>query len=199
MSKLSKLSLALLIALPILAGCSSMQPPTAEETKTSAGTGLTSPTSGEGEGLNPLNSSDIPADLRHEMDTSTVPPEDILCTVYFDFNQYNIRADQRATLEAASKTLAGDSSQKVVAVGYTDWYGSDQYNLALGDRRANSVKTYATQIGAADSQIETLSEGKLNAPTGVAKDSPEAQHSRRVDLVKLPPGGSTSAAAPSTP
>jgi peptidoglycan-associated lipoprotein len=198
MSKLSKFSLTLLIALPILAGCSSMQPPSPADTKTGPDNSLSSPTQGGGEDLNPLNTSDIPADLKHEIETRTVPPEDILCTVYFDFNMYNIRADQRDTLDAAAKTLAGDSSQKVVAVGYTDWYGSDQYNLALGDRRANSVKTYATQIGAGAGQIETLSEGKLNAPTGVAKDSPEAQHSRRVDLVKLP-AGSAAPAAPSTP
>jgi peptidoglycan-associated lipoprotein len=187
MSKLSHLSLALLLALPIIAGCSSMQSPTPEDTRTAGGTAsdLSNPTSSSDNGLASETGS-IPADLMAMIDSRTVPPEDILCSVYFDFDQYNIRADQRATLEDASKTLAANTGQRVVAVGYTDWYGSEQYDLALGDRRANSVKSFATKLGVDPGQMDTLSKGKLNAPTNVAKESPEAKQSRVVILVKLP-------------
>jgi peptidoglycan-associated lipoprotein len=195
MSKLSHLSLALLLALPLLSGCGGMQAPSPGDTKTSANGGLSPATDGS-DGANGLvtNNSDIPPALMDLIRNRNVPPEDILVTVYFDFDQYNIRSDQRAGLESAAKTLAGDSGQKVVAVGYTDWYGSEQYDLALGDRRSNSTKSFATKLGASDAQIETLSMGKLNAPTGVAKQSPEAQKSRRVDFVKLPAGGNASEA-----
>jgi peptidoglycan-associated lipoprotein len=199
MSKPSKLALALLLVVPFLAGCPSMQPPSAGDTKTGANGGLVSPTDAgaDNTGLTPQGPGDIPADLMDMIKNRTVPPEDILCTVYFDFDQYNVRSDQRAGLEAAAKTLSSDSGQKVVAVGYTDWYGSEQYDLALGDRRANGVKTFATKLGAGDAQIETLSMGKLNAPTNVGKQSSEAQKSRRVDLVKLPAGGNASSAVAS--
>jgi len=200
MSKLSHLSLALLLALPIFAGCGSMQAPTPEDTKTNGGTGdnLTNPTpSSDNPGLEP-NTSSIPADLMALIDSRNVPPEDILCSVYFDFDQYNIRADQRATLEDASKSLAANTGQRVVAVGYTDWYGSEQYDLALGDRRANSVKSFATKLGVDPGQMDTLSKGKLNAPTNVAKESPEAKKSRVVILVKLPGTAPASSASTST-
>jgi len=199
MSKLSHLSLALLLALPILSGCGSMQAPSPEDTKTPAGTAdnLVNPTSSSdnGAGLE-TNTASIPADLMALIDSRNIPPEDILCSVYFDFDQYNIRADQRASLEDAAKALAANPGQRVVAVGYTDWYGSEQYDLSLGDRRANSVKTFATKLGAGPGQIDTLSKGKLNAPTGVAKESPEAKNSRVVILVKLP--GSAPSANTST-
>jgi peptidoglycan-associated lipoprotein len=202
MSKLSHLSLAILIALPVLAGCSSMQPPSPGDTTTGAGAGVGSNFGESPAGNESLNgtglengSGSIPADLMNELRNRNVPADQILVTVYFDFNEYSIRADQRAQLEAAAKTLAGDPSQRVVSVGYTDWYGSEQYDLALGDRRANSVKTYATQLGASAGQIDTLSLGKLNAPTNVAKDSPEAKNSRVVLLVKLPASGNAPATA----
>ncbi len=198
MSKLSHLSLALLLALPIISGCTGMQPPSPGDTKTGPGgtsTDLVNATSsGSDNGLSTEGGS-IPADLMKAINDRNIPPEYVLCTVYFDFDQYSIRADQRATLEDAAKTLAANPGQHVVAVGYTDWYGSEQYDLALGDRRANSAKTFSTKLGASPGQIDTLSKGKLNAPTNVAKQSPEAQKSRCVVLVKLPssaPSASTS-------
>jgi len=197
MSKLSHLSLALLLVLPIITGCSSMQAPSPEDTKTNANAigDVTSPTNtGPDNGL-VVNPDTIPADLMKAIDDRNIPAEYVLCTVYFDFDMYNIRADQRATLEDAAKTLAANPGQRVVAVGYTDWFGSEQYNLALGDRRANSVKTFATKIGAGAGQMDTLSKGKLNAPTNVGKQSPEAQKSRCVVLVKLPASSASSSAS----
>jgi peptidoglycan-associated lipoprotein len=112
----------------------------------------------------------------------------ILVTVHFDFDQFNIRSSDRPLLEAAAKVMAADPSIRVVAVGHCDHFGSEQYNLALGDRRANTVKGYLINNGAGSDQTEILSRGKFGAVPDVSKQSPEAQNDRRVDVVKIPAG-----------
>jgi outer membrane protein OmpA-like peptidoglycan-associated protein len=84
--------------------------------------------------------------------------------------------------------MAADPTVHVVAVGHCDSYGSEEYNLALGEKRSNSVKSYVSKSGAAATQIEILSMGQYGSTPDVKKDSPEAKHDRRVDLVKIPTG-----------
>jgi outer membrane protein OmpA-like peptidoglycan-associated protein len=199
MSKLYRLSLAFLLLLPVFSGCQHLQPPSPSDTTTGAGAGVGAgfnTGNGSPEEINPAErTSDIPDDLMQRIRSNTLLPSDILVTVYFDFNMFNIRPADRSALEDAAKTISA-SGQKVVAVGHTDWYGSDQYNLELSDKRSNTVKDYMAKTGASADQIEILALGKLNCVANVKKDSPEAQHDRRVDVVKIPAGGAPSAAAP---
>jgi len=216
MRKHYQLTLALSFVLLLLGGCKGMQSPDKSSTVTSPGTfgprynpngdsAFVSPTNGE-----PINSIS-PADgtgrgdsLPGNIDWSNPPANLVLATVHFGFNQYNIEAADRKLLDAAAKSLAADPTAHVVAVGHCDWYGSEQYNLALGERRSNSVKNFAAKSGASAAQIEILSMGQYGATPDVKKDSAEAKHDRRVDLVKiptgvtLPSGPPASAAAPVT-
>jgi outer membrane protein OmpA-like peptidoglycan-associated protein len=74
-----------------------------------------------------------------------IPPEAILTTVYFDFDKYTVSASERAKIDAvAGRVKATD----VIIAGYTDHFGTEEYNLGLSDRRAQSVREYLVKSGA---------------------------------------------------
>jgi peptidoglycan-associated lipoprotein len=79
--------------------------------------------------------------------------------VYFDYDQYDIRADARPILDAQADWLNRYRSVRVRIEGNADERGTREYNLALGARRANAVREFLTGQGVAASRIETLSYG----------------------------------------
>ncbi len=80
--------------------------------------------------------------------------------VYFDFDKYNVRGDQRAALDQ-NATILRDNPKVVIKIeGHCDERGTVEYNLALGDRRASAVKKYLTDLGIPADRIETISYGK---------------------------------------
>ncbi len=103
-----------------------------------------------------------------------------LQTVYFDFDKANIRADARPVLRSNGDQLR-TSGAAVRLEGNTDERGSEEYNLALGERRAMSVKQYLENLGVPASQMRTVSFGE--AKPAVAGHSEEAwRYNRRVDF-----------------
>jgi peptidoglycan-associated lipoprotein len=81
-----------------------------------------------------------------------------LSDVYFDFDSYDIREDARPVLAEVARTLKG--GDKLIVEGYCDDRGTDEYNLALGDRRATAVKKYLAALGIPASSIEVISYGE---------------------------------------
>ena len=102
-------------------------------------------------------------------------------TVYFDFDASAIKADQRDKLKAAKEYLEKNPGQRLLLEGHCDWRGTAEYNLGLGDRRANAVKKYLLSLGVRADKLESNSKGSLEA----AKDANDAAMAkdRRVDLV----------------
>jgi peptidoglycan-associated lipoprotein len=84
--------------------------------------------------------------------------------VYFDYNKNDIRGDSQATLQTDAdvlkKVLADDPNIAVLIEGNCDERGSAEYNLALGDRRAQAAKDYLVQLGVAADRLKTVSYGK---------------------------------------
>ncbi len=80
--------------------------------------------------------------------------------VYFDYDKYDIRADAQATLDADARALAQRPGIRFTIEGHCDERGSEKYNLALGDRRANAVKEYLVKVGVSPDRIDTISYGK---------------------------------------
>lgn len=80
--------------------------------------------------------------------------------VYFDYDSAAIRSDQQATIVASARALAQRSSMSFTIEGHCDERGSTEYNLALGDERANAVKNALVAAGANASRINTISYGK---------------------------------------
>lgn len=103
-------------------------------------------------------------------------------SVYFGFDEFSIRATERAKLETVAAYLRNNVGSKVVAEGHTSWRGTEEYNLGLGDRRANAVKNYLINLGVSSIRIDVLSKGELDATTEVDKTDPRAIEDRRVDI-----------------
>lgn len=100
--------------------------------------------------------------------------------VYFDFDEYAIRADMRPVLERDYNQLKS-CPQNVVLEGNCDERGSDEYNLALGTRRAGSVKKYLVNLGLPDANFSTVSYGE-EKPVCTEHNEDCWWRNRRVDL-----------------
>jgi peptidoglycan-associated lipoprotein len=80
--------------------------------------------------------------------------------IFFDYDKYNIRNDQLGIAENDASALKERPTLKMMIEGHCDERGSEKYNLALGDRRANSVKSYLVDHGVPAERIDTVSYGK---------------------------------------
>jgi len=84
-----------------------------------------------------------------------------LGTIYFDYDRATLRDDQKPTLHQDAAVIRGtDAWRQVVVEGHCDERGSEEYNLALGERRANSVKQYLIDSGVPASRLDTVSFGE---------------------------------------
>jgi peptidoglycan-associated lipoprotein len=81
-------------------------------------------------------------------------------TIYFDYDKSEIRPDQMAQLRANADWLKQNPSVRFVIQGHCDERGSQEYNLALGDHRANAVKEYLVQQGIAENRMSIISYGE---------------------------------------
>jgi len=106
-------------------------------------------------------------------------------TVYFDFDSSAIKASERPKLQEAKKYLDDNPGFRLLLEGHCDWRGTAEYNLGLGDRRANAAKKYLQSIGVPVDRIETLSKGSLEAARN-ADDAARAKD-RRVNLIVVNP------------
>jgi peptidoglycan-associated lipoprotein len=166
--------------------------------------------------LGPIGSGTASSAL-NPMDIATTTPTDMLTardstfdangedrtslqgqTVYFDFDSSAIKASERTKLQAAKDYLDKNPGRKLLVEGRCDWRGTAEYNLALGDRRANAAKKYLQSLGVPADRIETRSKGSLEA----AKNADDAtmKNDRRDDLIVLQgagaPGALPAAGAP---
>ena len=109
--------------------------------------------------------------------------ENLLPSVLFNFDQSDIRPDERTKLVRTYNHLLSHPGDLLLIEGHCDWRGTSEYNLALGDRRANSVRTYLERLGIENARIETVSQGDLEATT--QGTSEQMQQDRRADLIIL--------------
>lgn len=153
-----------LAAAIIFTGCSSKSP----TVDSSSQTGGASASNGAGSGTSTASAVDAVADAQAKIQS-----------VLFDFDKFNIRADMQPIAEANSKT-AGAVDAKVKLEGNADERGTDEYNYALGLKRANSVKAAYVAKGIAEAKISTVTLGEGNP---VCKESTEEcwAKNRRVD------------------
>jgi peptidoglycan-associated lipoprotein len=109
--------------------------------------------------------------------------------VFFDFDKYNLAPDARATLAKQATWLTRYSSVTVRVEGHADERGTRDYNLALGERRANSVKDYLITLGINAGRITTISYGKERPVALGSNEQAWGQNRRGVTSVT---GGSPS-------
>ena len=103
-------------------------------------------------------------------------------SVYFAFDSSLVEDSYRPTLQAHAGYLSGHQTAKVTIQGNTDDRGSREYNLALGQRRADSVRKVLNVMGVSESQMEAVSFG-AEKPKAAGNDEAAWKENRRADLV----------------
>jgi peptidoglycan-associated lipoprotein len=137
-------------------------------------------------------SSTVPGGSSAGAPQSRVVPVDIAKTgnaalsnlprvVYFDFDSYVVKDEFRSTVEANARALSADAKRKVSIEGHTDERGGREYNLALGQKRAEAVARSLSLLGAKTDQVEAVSFGK-ERPAAQGSDEAAWAKNRRAEL-----------------
>ena len=103
-------------------------------------------------------------------------------SVYFDFDKYDIKSTYQTLVEAHAKFLNDNANVKVLIQGNTDERGSREYNLALGQKRAEAVKKALGLLGAKEGQLEAVSLGE-EKPKAAGHDEESWAENRRSDIL----------------
>ena len=103
--------------------------------------------------------------------------------IFFDFDSYSVDAQDRTTLDAQAVWLARYPNVRVTIEGHADERGTREYNLALGDRRANAAKNYLQSRGIAASRMTVISWGKERPEALGSDESAWAQNRRAVTVI----------------
>jgi peptidoglycan-associated lipoprotein len=103
--------------------------------------------------------------------------------IYFDTDKFNIDSADAAALQTQAQYLAQYPQISITVEGHADERGTREYNLALGERRANSAKNYLVSLGVAASRISTISHGKERPIALGSNEAAWAQNRRAVSVV----------------
>jgi len=166
--------LVILAASLAVAGCGSKKP------KPDANAGANTSQSGaDAAGVGSASASEEGAE-------APGPLEGVLAkrTVYFDFDSSEVRGEGTDIVAAHAKYLAANGGMKVRLEGHTDERGSREYNIGLGERRAQAVRRALLLQGAAESQVSTVSYGE-ERPAAAGSDEAAWAKNRRVEIVYL--------------
>jgi peptidoglycan-associated lipoprotein len=111
-------------------------------------------------------------------------PQGVLAkrSVYFDYDSYAVRDDAKPVVENHSAYLNKNKDRKILIQGNTDERGGTEYNLALGQKRAEAVRKAMTAMGVSESQIEAVSLGK-EKPKATGSNEAAWAENRRADIV----------------
>ena len=192
MSYLPNLSLMIILSGAFaFAGCSSTTTPTTPEPSESA---AATPAPAETKkkvdsGKTTESTTKAPPssslDALQRGESTATPASSPLKDVYFDFDRYDLRADSREILKANSAWLKANPSAQVQIEGHCDERGTTEYNVALGSRRAESVKDYLVTLGTSTDRLSTISYGE---EVPVCREQTEEcwQKNRRVRFVVQP-------------
>ena len=102
-------------------------------------------------------------------------------SVYFDFDSYVVKDEFKPVIEAHSQYLISHTDRKIVIQGNTDERGGSEYNLALGQKRAEAVRRALNLLGVPDTQIEAVSFGKEKPKAAGSNEAAWAEN-RRADI-----------------
>ena len=171
---MKKLALYLMIAIAA-AACASHEQRT-EPQVTDKSTGMTAP--GTSTGSNTVNPTNPNAGVTgNELHTGVLAKR----SVYFDFDSNAVKDEYRGLVQAHSRYMNDHRDTRIRIEGNCDERGSREYNLALGQRRAEAVKKIMTVLGVSDGRIETVSYGE-EKPVAQGHDEAAWAQNRRADI-----------------
>ena len=164
----------------VLAGCSSVD---LDEQKPAPITDASTSGQSAGAGSDARAVAPVDAQSARGVDPFNDPASPLYKkSVFFDFDSFVVKSEFQPVVEAHGKYLASTKNRRIVVEGHTDERGGREYNLALGQKRAEAVKQRLMLLGATDSQIETVSFGK-EKPRAVGSNEEAWAQNRRADIV----------------
>ena len=104
-------------------------------------------------------------------------------TIYFDTDEFSIDSEDAAALRRQAQYMLANTSARASVEGHADERGTRDYNLALGERRANSAKNYLVSLGVADDRLRTVSYGEERPVAMGANESAWARNRRAVTVM----------------
>ncbi|MGH6946405.1 MAG: peptidoglycan-associated lipoprotein Pal [Kiloniellales bacterium] len=161
----------------LLAGCESASQGESSTTGTGATSGTTSPSTS---GSSNTGVSSVPGTGPGSQEDLTVKVGD---RVFFDYDQSDLTGDARGTVERLAVWLNTYPAVTLVVEGHCDERGTREYNLALGERRANSVRDYLIALGIDGNRVSTISYGKERPAVLGSNEQAWAQNRRGVFVV----------------
>ena len=114
-------------------------------------------------------------------DAVVAGPANTAKIIYFDFDSYVVKPEFQSVLDAHAKYLTVNKSRKMAIEGHTDDRGGREYNLALGQKRAEAVRRALGLLGVTDSQVEAVSFGK-EKPAAAGSDDASRANNRRAEI-----------------
>jgi peptidoglycan-associated lipoprotein len=115
-------------------------------------------------------------------DATANGPSNVARLIYFDYDSYAVKPEFQSLLQAHAQFLKANSARHVALEGHTDERGGREYNLALGQRRAEAVRRALGLLGVSDSQMEAVSFGK-EKPADPGSNEAAWAKNRRVEIV----------------
>ena len=103
--------------------------------------------------------------------------------IFFGFDQYNVDSEDMATLQTQSQWLQRNPAVRVTLEGHADERGTRDYNIALGERRANAAKNYLASLGVDPSRISVISYGKERPAEIGSTEEAYARNRRAVTVI----------------
>ncbi len=161
------LKLAAVLAALLMAACSStptdqQKPAEVVDGQATPTSQTTAPTTGADSPANPGQAIDLTARTTNGPGGELTDPKSTLSkrSVYFNFDEYSVREEFRPLIQAHASFLAKNRDARMLIQGNTDERGSREYNIALGQRRAEAMKRMMVLLGAQEAQIDAVSLGK---------------------------------------
>ncbi len=103
-------------------------------------------------------------------------------SIYFDYDSFSVKDEYKPILQAHAKFLVENAGAKIYLQGHTDERGSREYNLALGQKRADAVRRVMAVLGVKENQVESVSYGE-EKPKNPGHDDAAYAQNRRADIV----------------
>ena len=108
-------------------------------------------------------------------------PVGVAKIIYFDYDSFTLKPEFQAAVEAHAKFMSANKTRKMAIEGHTDERGGREYNLALGQKRAEAVRRALGLLGVTDAQVEAVSFGK-EKPAASGSDEESLAKNRRAEL-----------------
>ena len=187
--RLTKLTAALVALMMLLSACSTVKLDEAPPVETrKPGSSTTTDTSQSNTAPVPSSSSDVSASKTDASANANAndplnDPSSILAkrSIYFDVDSYIVKDEFKSVIDAHGKYLVSRPDRKILIQGNTDERGGSEYNLALGQKRADAVRRALAQQGVPDSQMEAVSFGK-EKPKALGSTEDAWKENRRADI-----------------